>query len=170
MDREEAAVIFRTYSKKLFNIALRITASVPESEEIMQESIIRYLTKAPRLDAEPMKAAWLRSTCVRLSIDWLRRTRRLQPLDSWTECIPDESGSPEDAMWDNMGKDTVAEVMSALESLPCGYRTVLVLRLIENYDYGRIADLMHISESGVRSQYLRARRKLAGILKDRLGK
>ncbi len=114
MDREEAAVIFRTYSKKLFNIALRITASVPESEEIMQESIIRYLTKAPRLDAEPMKAAWLRSTCVRLSIDWLRRTRRLQPLDSWTECIPDESG--------------------------------------------------------VRSQYLRARRKLAGILKDRLGK
>ena len=82
MDREEAAVIFRTYSKKLFNIALRITASVPEAEEIMQESIIRYLTKAPRLDAEPMKAAWLRSTCVRLSIDWLRRTRRLQPLDS----------------------------------------------------------------------------------------
>ena len=29
---------------------------------------------------------------------------------------------------------------------------------------------MHISENGVRSQYLRARRKLAGILKDRLGK
>ena len=170
MDREEAAVIFRTYSKKLFNIALRITASVPEAEEIMQESIIRYLIKAPRLDAEPMKAAWLRSTCVRLSIDWLRRTRRLQPLDSGTESIPDESGSPEDSMWGNMGKDTVAEVMSALESLPCGYRTVLVLRLIENYDYGMIAGLMHISENGVRSQYLRARRKLAGILKDRFGK
>ena len=73
-------------------------------------------------------------------------------------------------MWGTMGKVTVAEVMSALESLPCGYRTVLVLRLIENYDYGMIAGLMHISENGVRSQYLRARRKLAGILKDRLGK
>ena len=62
MDRTEAAVIFRTYAKKLYNTALRITASVPDAEGIMQETMIRYLTRAPRLDCEQKKYAWLRST------------------------------------------------------------------------------------------------------------
>ncbi len=171
MDRTEAAVLFRTYGKKLYNTALRITASVPASEGIMQESLIRYMTKAPHLDSGPAKAAWLRRTCVRISIDWLRKQKKLVPLDWRAEDIPDESGQECDggsALWGNLGPDAVGKVMSAVESLPSGYRTVLVLRLIEEYDYSEIADMMHIGESSVRSQYLRARKKVAEILRKKL--
>ena len=129
-------MIFRTYAKKLYNTALRITASVPDAEGIMQETMIRYLTRAPRLDCEQKKYAWLRSTCVRLSIDWLRKTRKLVPIDSSVADIPDEETVADDGPdWQKMGADTVKDVMSAMESLAPGYRTVLVLRLIEGYEY-----------------------------------
>lgn len=171
MDRTEAVILFRAYSKKLYNIALRITASAPESEGIMQETLIRYITKAPRLDSEAQKSAWLRRTCVRLSIDWLRKKRRLVPIDQSVEDIPDEDTLDSgDTPWAHLGKDAVKEVMSAMESLPDGYRTVLVLKLIEGYGYSDIADMMHISESGVRSQYLRARKKVAEILMNKIGR
>lgn len=169
MDRTEAAVIFRTYAKKLYNTALRITASVPDAEGIMQETMIRYLTRAPRLDCEQKKYAWLRSTCVRLSIDWLRKTRKLVPIDSSVADIPDEETVADDGPdWQKMGADTVKDVMSAMESLAPGYRTVLILRLIEGYEYQEIARMMHLSESGVRSQYMRARRRLADAVRKML--
>ena len=171
MDREEAAVLFRTYGKRLYNTALRITASAPVSEGIMQETLIRYMTRAPRLDSALMKAAWLRRTCVRMSIDWLRKQKKLVPLDRSAEDIPDEDHAEDSdthPLWENLGPDAVGEVMSAIGSLPPGYRTVLVLRLIEEYDYPVIAEMMHISESGVRSQYLRAKKKLSGILAEKI--
>lgn len=166
MDREEAAVIFRTYSKRLYNIALRITASVPESEEIMQETMIRYLTRGPRLDSEARKYAWLRSTCVHMSIDWLRKNRKLVPLDKTAEEIPDETcdDASGDIVWRDMDGNDFREVMAVMESLPAGYRTVLVLRLIEGYEYSAIAQAMHITEAGVRSQYMRARKKVTEML------
>lgn len=125
--------------------------------------------RAPRLDCEQKKYAWLRSTCVRLSIDWLRKTRKLVPIDSSVADIPDEETVADDGPdWQKMGADTVKDVMSAMESLAPGYRTVLVLRLIEGYEYQEIARMMHLSESGVRSQYMRARRRLADAVRKML--
>lgn len=166
MDRDEAAVIFRTYSKRLYNIALRITASVPESEEIMQETMIRYLTRGPRLESEARRSAWLRSTCIHMSIDWLRKSRKLVPLDKTAEEIPDSTydESSAEPIWNDMDENDFREVMAVIESLPAGYRTVLVLRLIEGYEYSAIAQAMHITETGVRSQYMRARKKVTEIV------
>ena len=59
-------------------------------------------------------------------------------------------------------------VMEALKAMPDGYRTILTLKLIEDIDYKEIASMLGISESSIRSQYMRRRKKLAEKLKEKL--
>ena len=59
----------------------------------------------------------------------------------------------------------VTQVRRAIETLPDGFRTVLSLYLIEGYDHEEIAGILGISESTSRSQYLRAKKRLAESLK-----
>lgn len=59
IDDKKAAELFRQYGKRLYNTALRITLSSGEAEEIMQETLIRFITGSRRPDDE---WAWLKRT------------------------------------------------------------------------------------------------------------
>ncbi len=166
MDRKDAVNLFRTYSKTLYNTALRITASSVQSEEIMQETILRLLTRGPKFSAEGQKAKWLKTTCIRMSIDWLRRQKRMVPIEQIDDGAALEETSEEHHSWDILGPDAVGIVKEEISRLPDGYRTVLVLKAIEDYSYPEIASMLGITETGARSQYMRAKRKvLENVLK-----
>ena len=57
-------------------------------------------------------------------------------------------------------------VMKAIEKLPQGYRVVFSLYLLEGYDHKEISEIMGISESTSKSQFLRAKQKIKEILKS----
>lgn len=59
---------------------------------------------------------------------------------------------------------SVAQVKEACKKLPVGYRVILSLYLFEGYDMEEIASILKIRPSSVRSQYLRAKRKLLDII------
>ncbi len=159
MGRADAAKIFRCYNKILYNTALRITASPACSEEIVQETIYRYLVKSPKFEFDAQLTKWLKTVCVRMCIDWLRKERRMVSLDGAR--FPDEAGEPEEEhSWDAFGPDAMKVVMRQIEALSDGYRAVLVMKAIEGYEYSEIASMLGITEATVRSQYLRARRRV----------
>jgi RNA polymerase sigma-70 factor (ECF subfamily) len=58
-------------------------------------------------------------------------------------------------------------IKDAIQKLPDGYRVVLSLFLIEGYDHEEISEILGISNSNSRTQYLRAKNKLRELLKDR---
>lgn len=78
IDDKKATELFRQYGKRLYNTALRITLSSSEAEEIMQETLIRFITGGWRPDDE---WAWLRRMCINRSIDFLRREKRFVNID-----------------------------------------------------------------------------------------
>jgi RNA polymerase sigma factor (sigma-70 family) len=55
-------------------------------------------------------------------------------------------------------------IARAVEKLPDGYRVVFSLYLLEGYDHSEISQIMNISESTSKTQYLRAKEKLKKIL------
>jgi RNA polymerase sigma-70 factor (ECF subfamily) len=55
-------------------------------------------------------------------------------------------------------------VMKAMEQLPQGYRIVFSLYLLEGYDHGEIAEILDITESTSKSQFLRAKKKIKEIM------
>jgi RNA polymerase sigma-70 factor (ECF subfamily) len=58
----------------------------------------------------------------------------------------------------------VAQIKEAVPKLPPGYRIVLSLYLFEGYDMEEIASILNIQPSSVRTQYLRAKRKLLDLI------
>ncbi len=54
----------------------------------------------------------------------------------------------------------------AMEKLPKGGRMVFSLYLLEGYDHGEIAQILGITESTSKSQFMRAKRRVVEILKE----
>lgn len=165
IDDKKATELFRQYGKRPYNTALRITLSSSEAEEIMQETLIRFLTGSWRPDDE---WAWLRRMCINRSIDFLRREKRFVNIDDAVASAEPVLADDNEEVWSGLDGKVFPMVMEALQSMPDGYRTILTLKLIEDIDYKEIASMLGISESSVRSQYLRGRRKLAERLREKL--
>lgn len=165
IDDKKATELFRQYGKRLYNTALRITLSSSEAEEIMQETLIRFLTGSRRPDDE---WAWLRRMCINRSIDFLRREKRFVNIDDAFASAEPVLADVNEDVWSELDGKVFPMVMDLLKAMPDGYRTILTLKFIEDIDYKEIASMLGISESSVRSQYLRGRRKLAEKLKEKL--
>ena len=66
------------YKKMLYNTSLRITGDSFEAEEIMQDTVIKYLRNRKQEMSEEQVRVWLIRTCVRASINVTDASRRIQ--------------------------------------------------------------------------------------------
>jgi RNA polymerase sigma-70 factor (ECF subfamily) len=76
--------------------------------------------------------------------------------------IPDEEG-------ENNVEYTVAGIKKAMEKLPEGSRMIFSLYLFEGYDHGEIAQILNITNSTSKSQFMRAKRRVIEFLKEQPG-
>ena len=61
---------------------------------------------------------------------------------------------------------SVADITSAMEKLPEGSRMVFSLYLLEGYDHVEISQILKITESTSKSQFMRAKRRIIELLKE----
>ena len=160
MSREESVKLYNTYARKLFNISFRILHDSGEAEEIMQDTILKYITTGPKFLSEVQTAAWLSKTCIRKSIDVLRKKKR-------EKLFLEEYGSEvEDAVEAKPGDLSIGNIRKAISELPEASRLVLTLILLEGLDYEEVANYTGAREGTIRVQYSRARAKLAEKLRS----
>lgn len=112
--------------------------------------------------------ALLKRICINKSIDFLRREKRFVNIDDAFTSAESVLADGNEEVWSSLDGQVFPMVMEALKAMPDGYRTILTLKLIEDIDYKEIASMLGISESSVRSQYMRGRKKLAEKLKEKL--
>ena len=160
MTRAEITEFYREHNRRLFNTALRILGDSGEAEEVMQDTILKFLSAEGTFAGEAQVRAWLTRTCIRGAIDRLRERRRRRAfLEEYAAGEEDygEEGVP--------GMPGVREIWEAMMAMEEPYRVVLALVLIEGLDYGEIARITGKKETTLRSLYSRGRAKLARMLK-----
>lgn len=178
MTREESIEFYKAYSRKLFNVSFRIVGDSALAEEIMQDTVLkffRFVEEGEMADrgsgdsslALRMTEAWLVRTCVRGSIDALRRLKRerefLGEYETWQGSAAEagqESSSGES------GRITVEDVKKAMGALPSPYRLILTLVLIDGLDYEEISEITGEKEGALRTRFSRARKMLAERLRE----
>lgn len=163
MTREESVKLYNTYARKLFNVSFRILHDSGEAEEIMQDTILKYITSALKPLTEVQTGAWLTKTCVRKSIDILRKKKReqlfLEEYEVEESVVdPDSAPAPEGT--------TLEKIRNAISELPGNSRLILDLILLEGLDYEEVAEYTGAREGTIRVQYSRARARLAEILRS----
>ena len=161
-DRSAQFEIYGLYYKAMYNTSLRMVKDPDEAEDIMQESFLSAFEKIETYSGTVSFGAWLKKIVINRSLDSLKKRRlSFEILDEGV--IPEQDEGSHD---ENIG-DRVEEVREAIMRLPDGFRVVLTLYLLEGYDHEEIGQILNISPSTSRSQFTRARQKLAGMLNKR---
>ena len=144
----------------MFNTALRIAGNRPDAEDILQESFTDAFQQLHSFENKSTFGAWIKQIVIFKSISVLKK-RKL----SFTDLEPGAELREEDHVDEDEVMLTVEAIKRAISKLPDGYRAVLTLYLLEGYDQEEIAEIMRISHSTVRTQYIRGKQKLLQLLK-----
>ena len=160
-DRKAQFELYRLYSSAMYNTTLRIVRDPDDAEDVMQEAFLKAFSRISTYRGEVSFGAWLKRIVVNKSLDFLRLRRERVSLDEVSEVeeIPeDDPGVIEHAY-------SADEIRKAIYALPEGYRLVLSLILLEGYDHEEVSEILRISNATSRTQYHRAKKKLAELLK-----
>ncbi|KIF78684.1 RNA polymerase [Streptomyces sp. 150FB] len=140
-------------SGALFRGALVLTGSREAAEDLVQETLERACRRWRTIAAKDAPDAYVRRIMVNLANDRWRRFRRVVPQR--------DTGDDRPAPGDEYGRiDSRDQLVRALQRLPIGMRTVVVLRYFHDLSDAEIAEDLRISPSAVRSQITRGLEKL----------
>lgn len=153
--------IYKLYAAAMYNVALRIVNDDDEAEDVLQEAFLEAFTRLGDFRQETTFGLWLKQIVINKSINYLRKRKaEFVSIDD-----VDVAGEIEDTEGDTVFK--IEEIKQAITQLPEGYRVVLTLYLFEGYDHEEIAYILKISENTSRSQYMRAKKRLYGLLQKK---
>jgi RNA polymerase sigma-70 factor (ECF subfamily) len=151
--------LYELYAKAMFNAAYRIVNNREEAEDMLQEAFTDCFRNIGSYRSESTFGAWLKTIVINKCINRLRkREAELVYVDDYRS-VERPADEAEEVCW----PDT-SVIAKAAEKLPDGYRVVFSLYLLEGYDHAEISQIMNISESTSKTQYLRAKDKLKKIL------
>jgi len=146
----------------MFSIAYRMTGSISDAEDIVQEAFLR-LTRVLR-DGTTIDSpkAYLATATTRLAISHLRsaRVRRESYVGAWLPEPLLADPDPDPAERAEMSDSLSMAFLVLLESLAPAERAVFLLREVFGYDYGEIADITGKTEAACRQTFARSRRRI----------
>jgi len=149
---------FTEYRPLTFSIAYRMTGSVSDAEDIVQEAFLRA-SKAADVDSPK---AYLATITTRLAIDHLRSApvRRESYVGTWLPEPLIGNSEPDPAEFAETSDSLSMAFLVLLESLAPAERAVFLLREVFGYDYQEIADITGKTEAACRQIFTRARRRI----------
>ena len=167
-NRKAQFELYNLYAKAMFNTCLRIVREKEEAEDALQESFLEAFTKLDYFRGESTFGAWLKSIVVNKALNKLRLRKIIfEDIDNYHN---DFEINEERDFFEDHTNFAVEKIKSAINSLPDGFRIVLNLYLFEGYDHHEISQILGISESTSRSQYIRGKSKLLGLIKSKVEK
>jgi RNA polymerase sigma factor (sigma-70 family) len=143
-----------------YNLARWLVQNEQDARDMVQDAYVRAFRFFSGVRGETSKA-WLLRIVRNVCYDHLRK-RPIHSSDAELEKIPDHS-SPETEL---QSKSEIAAVRLALSQLPEDFRTVLVLREMEELSYREISEITQVPIGTVMSRLARARQQLADSLKQ----
>ena len=154
------AADFAEFRPLMFSIAYRMTGSISDAEDIVQEAFLR-LTRVLR-DGTGIDSpkAYLATATTRLAISHLRsaRVRRESYVGAWLPEPLVASAEPDPAERAEMSDSLSMAFLVLMESLSPTERAVFLLHEVFGYNHQEIAGIIGKSEANCRQIFLRARR------------
>jgi RNA polymerase sigma-70 factor (ECF subfamily) len=146
-----------------YNLARWLMRNEQDAQDAVQEAYLRAFRFFPGFRGGDARA-WLMKIVRNTCYTSLRANRSMQDATEFDETvlIPDsQAPNPEQAA---LQKDSDSSVRQAVESLPTGFREVLILREIEGMSYKEIAEITGMPTGTVMSSLSRARGRLRQAL------
>jgi len=147
-------LLYNKYAGKMLSVCMRYINDKSEAEDILQEGFIKIFTHISYFRGEGSFEGWMRRIFVNTALSALR-VKQIKFSDSIDNHYNQSQVEP--SVFDKIGSQ---EIFEMIRTLPNGYRVVFNLFAIEGYSHKEIAEMLNITESTSRTQFLKARNAL----------
>lgn len=166
-------IVMRRHNQRLYRASRAILRNDGEAEDVMQDAYVRAYRHLSQFAGRAKFSTWLTRIAVHEAIARKHRLERYNELDSSS----DSQGDPMDRIVSAMpnpeqqasNSEARKLLEEAVENLPDSYRTVFVLREIEEMSTSDVAETLEITEENVKTRLHRARALLRKSLYNLAG-
>ncbi len=170
--------IVRRYNRLLFRTARGVVPDDAEAQDVVQETYLRAFTNLRSYRGDSALGTWLARIAVNAAVSSQRKKGRLVQLhesgnpadsaDSMEQSMP--MYTPDEQNPDAMAerKEVSALLQASIEDLPVIYRSVFILRAVQELTVAETAFCLSVSEEVVKTRFLRARAMLRDMLAVRV--
>jgi RNA polymerase sigma-70 factor, ECF subfamily len=163
-DGDAFATLVKHYERKIYRLAKNITQNDEDAEDVLQETFLKAYTHLDSFQRNSKFYTWIVRIGVNEALMKLRKRKgdKFVSLDEPVE-TGEEEVKREIAVWDGSPEEKYSQeelkaiLNEAVESLKPDFRTVFVLRDIEELSTEETAEALGISIPAVKSRLLRAR-------------
>lgn len=160
-NNEAFTEIVARYTEKVHNLALRVTRSQEDAEEILQDVFITVYNKIDKFEGKSAFSSWLYRITINTAFMKLRKNKRhiASSLDESQENGKDIDVTPEQINNDShsVQHELRAELEKAITRLPEEYKNIFILRDIDGLSNQEVSEVIGLSVPAVKSRLHRAR-------------
>lgn len=166
-------IIMRRHNQRLYRIARAILRDDAEAEDVMQEAYVRAYEHLRQFEGRAKFATWLSRIAFYEALGRVRKRKRVMEV----EAIPDTEKeamqsfhSPNPDPEHEASNSEVRRLLEQeIEALPDDYRTICILRDVEEIDSSEVAEILNITPANVKVRLHRAHALLRKRLFRRAG-
>lgn len=146
--------ILDAYGDLLYRMSLSVVGNASDAEDMVQDTLVTYMTEAPEFPDEAHEKQWLVKVVRNNSLMFLRKQKNRERILSEQSRV-------------SVGRDADYGILDVLQTLPDKYRAVLVLFYVEEYSVEEVARVLKKSVSAVKMRLKRGREMLSERYKER---
>ncbi|MBP3038206.1 RNA polymerase sigma factor SigW [Bacillaceae bacterium Marseille-Q3522] len=171
-DQNAFGEIVEIYKDKIFQLCYRMLGNRHEAEDITQEAFIRAYVNISSFNINLKFSTWMYRIATNLCIDRIRKKKPDFYLDAEVagtdgltmySQIPSDTRLPED---DLESMELQKTIQMAIEKLPEKYRSVIVLKYIEELSLNEISEILELPLGTVKTRIHRGREALRHQLRN----
>ncbi|HXB39671.1 MAG TPA: RNA polymerase sigma factor [Bacteroidia bacterium] len=154
-DRNAQALLFKTFSGKMFPICLSYSKNADAAKDILQDGFIKIFDNLKFYSRDFPLERWIRKIIVNTAIDAYRKSVKMVwvKYEYIEDIIPSE-------VEDVYSKINEKQLLETIKGLPEGYKMVFNLYVVEGYSHKEISEMLDISEGTSKSQFFHAKKML----------
>ncbi|MFZ0390244.1 MAG: sigma-70 family RNA polymerase sigma factor [Calditrichia bacterium] len=151
------------YSERIYNLGLRILKSPDDAADVLQETFVTVYQKIDTFDGRANFFTWIYRIATNFALMKIRKDKRTILTDEDLEEKFDNPDNMQIHEWrdlplqDMLSEEFRKHLDEAVEALPEIYRSVFVLRDLENMSIRETGQILGITESNVKIRLKRAR-------------
>lgn len=153
MNTQEYERLAKEYLDSIYRVAVNGCKHHADAEDVVQNTFVKLWERTESFADEEHARKWL----IRVAVNecnslwrsgWKRRTAYLEEMTAEPVCQATERN----------------DIYYAVQELPPKYRQIVYLHYYEEYSIREIAEIMHLSETAVKTRLLRARQKIKSAM------
>lgn len=153
--------LYDAHVDRVFRLVYRMAGDLDRAQDYTQETFIRAFSRLRDFRGEAALSTWLGSIAISVTLNGLRKVRRLYQREVALDDVVPQGRAPRQAE-----PDLKARLAQAIDDLPDGYRAVFVMHDVEGYTHEEIASSLGVHPGTSKAQLFRARARLREALAD----